>query len=295
VRFPAALPSPESAAWWLGPVPLRAYSVAILLGIVVAILMTRYRLRARGGTGEEIYDVAPWAIVLGIIGGRLYHVVSSPWPYFGEGGDLMSALRIWDGGLGIWGAVAVGAVGAYVGCQRHGHSFVDLADALAPGLLVAQAIGRWGNWFNNELYGGPSDSAWAVTIHEWDQAAGEAVRDASGQAIVKGTFEPTFLYESMWCLAAAVVLVLLDRHVRFRRGQLIALYVVLYTVGRFFFELMRTDPAQLVLGQRINVWVSLVVLVGGLMLFVARRRAEPRPLPSPELSRVAQPSESGTV
>ncbi|WP_153394750.1 prolipoprotein diacylglyceryl transferase [Ornithinicoccus halotolerans] len=279
--LPAAIPSPDTAVWWLGPVPLRAYALCIMLGIVAAVAITHYRLKARGGTGEEIFDIAVWAIVFGIIGGRLYHVVSSPWPYFGEDGNLLAALRIWEGGLGIWGAVALGAVGAWIGCRRHGHSFGDLADALAPGLLVAQALGRWGNWFNNELYGGPTDAPWAVVIHEWDAGAGRAVTDAAGEPVVLGTFQPTFLFESLWCLTLAVVLLLLDRRVPFRRGQVFALYIVGYTLGRFFIELMRTDPAQLVLGQRINVWVAAAVGLAGIVLYLVLGRRSDRPVRGP--------------
>jgi prolipoprotein diacylglyceryl transferase len=268
--LPAALPSPEQAVWYLGPLPVRAYAVCILLGILAAIWITARRLQARGGTGEEIYDVAPWAIGFGIVGGRLYHVVSSPRPYFGEDGRPLDALRIWEGGLGIWGAVALGAVGVWVGCRRHGHSFLDLADALVPGLLVAQALGRWGNWFNNELYGGPSDAPWALTIHEWDAGAGRAVRDASGEAVVLGTFQPTFLYESLWCLLVALAILLLDRRVRFARGQVLALYLMGYTAGRLVIELQRTDPAEIVLGQRVNVWVSVLVFLAGAVLYLWR-------------------------
>lgn len=276
--LPTALPSPEQAVWYLGPLPIRAYALCILLGIVAAIWITARRLQARGGTGEEIYDIAPWAIAFGIVGGRLYHVISSPRPYFGEGGNLLDAVKIWEGGLGIWGAVALGAVGAWIGCRRHGHSFADLADALAPGLLVAQALGRWGNWFNNELYGGPSDAPWALTIHEWDAATGSAVRDSSGDAVVLGTFQPTFLYESLWVLLVAVAILLLDRRVRFARGQVFGLYLMGYTMGRVVIEVMRTDPAEIVFGQRVNVWVSLLVFAGGALLYVVRGRRADHPV-----------------
>lgn len=270
-----ALPSPETGVWWIGPLPIRAYAVCIMLGIAAAIAIAYYRLKARGGTGQEIFDVSVWAIALGILGGRLYHVISSPDPYFGEGGNPLDVVRIWEGGLGIWGAIALGAVGVWIGARRHGHSFLDLADAIAPGLLVAQALGRWGNWFNNELYGEPSDLPWAVVIHQWDNAAGRAVTDAQGEAVVLGTFQPTFLYESLWCLAVAVVLLLVDRRFRLARGQVLALYVMGYTAGRLVFELMRTDPATIVLGQRINVWVSLgVFLLGAVLYAVLGRRAD---------------------
>lgn len=271
------LPSPEVAVWWIGPVPVRAYAVCIIVGILLAIWIGNKRMRARGGTGEEFVDVALWAVIFGIVGGRIYHVITSPGPYFGPDGNPMDAIRIWDGGLGIWGAVALGALGVWLGARRHGHSFVDMADALAPGLLVAQAVGRWGNWFNNELYGGPASGPLSLQIHRFDSSAGEAVRDADGNAIVLGTFQPTFLYESLWCLLVALVLVLIDRRWRLAKGQVFALYLVGYTLGRVWIELLRTDPATLVLGQRINVWVSLAVMLAGLVLFViAGRRAAAR-------------------
>lgn len=270
--MPMAIPSPEQAVWMLGPFPIRAYAFCILLGIVAAIVITNKRLQSRGGTGEEIYDIAPWAIAFGIVGGRIYHVISSPRPYFGADGNPVDALKIWEGGLGIWGAVALGAVGAYIGCRRHGHSFADLADSLAPGLLVAQAMGRWGNWFNNELYGGASDAPWALTIHEWDAGAGRAVVDAVGAPVVLGTFQPTFLYESFWCLLVALGIVLLDRRVRFARGQVFALYLMGYTAGRLVIELMRTDAAEIIFGQRVNVWVSIGIFLIGLALYVYRGR-----------------------
>jgi prolipoprotein diacylglyceryl transferase len=270
LSLPATLPSPEQSVWYLGPLPIRAYALCILVGIGAAILISFHRMRARGGTGEEIYDIAGWAVGFGIVGGRLYHVISSPRPYFGENGNPLDALKIWQGGLGIWGAIALGAVGAYIGCRRHDHSFADLADAIAPGLLVAQALGRWGNYFNNELYGGPSDAPWALQIHEWDAGAGRAVTDSAGDAVVLGTFQPTFLYESIWVLLVAVVIVIWDRRHRFARGQVFALYLMGYTLGRFFIELMRTDPAEIVLGQRVNVWVSVAIFALGLMLYLWR-------------------------
>jgi prolipoprotein diacylglyceryl transferase len=281
-----AIPSPEDAVWWLGPVPVRGYAMAILLGIFVALWMTSHRSRARGGTGQEIYDVAVPTIVLGIIGGRIYHVVSSPWPYFGEDGNIWDAVKIWEGGLGIWGAVALGALGAWWGARRHGHVFVDLLDAAIPGLLVAQALGRWGNWFNNELYGGESDAPWAVQIH--DMAGGQAVRDAAGDAVVLGTFQPIFLYESLWCLLVAVLILLADRRWRLARGQVFGLYLMGYTLGRFFFEVMRTDPAQLVLGQRVNVWVSIVIFALGLAVYLWRGRVGDLPARGP--AAVEQPA-----
>ncbi|MCG7321673.1 prolipoprotein diacylglyceryl transferase [Arsenicicoccus bolidensis] len=270
--LPTEIPSPTQGVWYLGPVPLRAYALCILAGILVAVWLTQRRLAARGGDPERVIDVAMWAVPFGIVGGRLYHVISSPQAYFGEGGHPVDALKIWNGGLGIWGAVALGALGAWIGCRRSGVSYLDFADALAPGLIIAQAIGRWGNWFNNELYGGPTDLPWALQIHEWDATTGKAVRDAGGQAVVLGSYHPTFLYESLWCLGVAALLVWADRRFRLRPGQVFALYVMGYTLGRVWIEMMRVDQANHVLGLRLNVWTSLLVFAFGLAWFVLARR-----------------------
>ena len=268
-----AIPSPVVGAWQLGPLTLRAYALCILAGIVVAVWITGRRLVDRGGTAEQALDVAAWAVPFGIVGGRLYHVITTPQPYFGEGGQPVRALFIWQGGLGIWGAVALGALGAWIGCRRNGVRFLDFADSAAPGVAVAQALGRWGNWFNNELYGRHTDVPWALTIHEWDQSKGQAVRDAAGNPIVLGTFHPTFLYESLWCLVLALLLVLADRRFSLRRGQVFALYVAGYPVGRIVFELMRSDTANKIFNVRVNVWTSILVFLLGVGLFAlfARR------------------------
>jgi prolipoprotein diacylglyceryl transferase len=262
-----AIPSPVVGAWHLGPLTLRAYALCILAGIVVAVWITGRRLVDRGGTAEQALDVAAWAVPFGIVGGRLYHVITTPQPYFGEGGQPVRALFIWQGGLGIWGAVALGALGAWIGCRRNGVRFLDFADSAAPGVAVAQALGRWGNWFNNELYGRHTDVPWALTIHEWDQSKGQAVRDAAGNPIVLGTFHPTFLYESLWCLVLALLLVLADRRFSLRRGQVFALYIAGYPVGRIVFELMRSDTANKIFNVRVNVWTSILVFLLGVGLF----------------------------
>jgi prolipoprotein diacylglyceryl transferase len=252
---------------------VRAYALCILAGIVVAVWITGRRLEDRGHARAKAVDISAWAVPFGIIGGRLYHVITTPQPYFGEGGHPIRALYIWQGGLGIWGAIALGAVGAWLGARRHGVPFLDFVDAAAPGVAVAQAIGRWGNWFNNELYGRATDVPWALTIHEWDQAAGHAVRDASGKAIVLGTYHPTFLYESIWCLLLALALVLADRRLPLRQGQVFGLYVAGYPLGRVVFELMRSDEANHILGVRINVWTSILVfLLGVVLVWTGRHR-----------------------
>nr|WP_223158570.1 prolipoprotein diacylglyceryl transferase [Yimella sp. cx-51] len=257
---------------WLGPFPLRGYALCILAGIVAAVWVCGRRLRDRGYQSEDALNVAWWAVPFGILGGRIYHVISSPQAYFGEGGRPLDAFKIWQGGLGIWGAIALGAFGAWLGCRKYNINFWDYADAAAPGVILAQAMGRWGNWFNNELYGERSTLPWALEIHEWDESAGEAVRDSAGNAVVLGYFQPTFLYESLWCLLVALIIVFVDRKYGLARGRSFALYVMLYPVGRIVFELMRTDPANRVLGLRLNVWTSLIVFALGAFLWWKFRR-----------------------
>jgi prolipoprotein diacylglyceryl transferase len=267
----ASIPSPTQGVWELGPLPIRAYALCIVAGIVAAVLITEKRWVARGGAPGDVLDIAVWAVPFGIVGGRLYHVISSPRPYFGEGGDPMRAFAIWEGGLGIWGAIALGGVGAWIACRRRGIPLPAFADALAPGLLVAQAIGRLGNWFNNELYGGPTDLPWALKIYEWEN--GRAALGADGQPIVLGYFQPAFLYEALWNLAAAALVIWADRRFRLSHGRAFALYVAGYCTGRLWIELLRTDPAEHFFGVRLNVFTSIVVgLLAVAYLFWQRGR-----------------------
>jgi prolipoprotein diacylglyceryl transferase len=238
-------------------------------GIVAAVWLTEKRWVARGGAPGEVLDIAVWAVPFGIIGGRLYHVISSPRPYFGEGGDPLRALAIWEGGLGIWGAIALGGVGAWIACRRRGIPLPAFADAVAPGLLVAQAIGRLGNWFNNELFGGPTDLPWALRIYEWE--GGRAVVGADGEPVVAGLFHPTFLYELLWNLAAAAVVIWADRRFRLGHGRAFALYVAAYCLGRLWIELLRTDPAETFFGVRLNVFTSVIVGLLAVAYFVWQR------------------------
>lgn len=267
-----AIPSPEQAVWYLGPVPVRAYALCILAGIVLAMWWTGRRLDARGMREDAIWDIGVWVIPFGIVGGRLYHVITSPGPYFGPGGHPLDAFKVWHGGLGIWGAVALGALGAWFGCRQTGVPFRVLAGAVAPPLATAQAIGRWGNWFNNELYGGPLNAPWALEIHQWDGRTGQAVHDAAGHAVVQGTYHPTFLYESLWCLAIAGVLIVIERRLRPAPGQLFGAYLMLYTLGRGVIESLRIDEATMILGLRLNVWTSLAVFALGAFLWWWWRR-----------------------
>src|SRR5579875_3872052 len=279
----ASIPSPTQSVWHLGPFPLRAYALCIIAGIIVAVWLTVRRFRDRGGNPDHVWDVAAWAIVFGIVGGRLYHVVSDPELYFGAGRHPIDAFKIWDGGLGIWGAIALGTLGAWIGCRRRGIKLMVFADAAVPGVIFAQAIGRWGNWFNNELYGGPTSVPWKLEIHDINVATGHAQPCTFGHlgAQVCGYYQPTFLYESLWDLAIGVGLILLDRKLRLGRGNVAALYVMGYTAGRGWIEALRIDHANHILGLRLNDWTSIIVFLLGLAWFVKHGGFHDEREPSP--------------
>lgn len=266
------LPSPTVGVFHLGPLPLRMYALCILAGIVLAVWLTGRRLAVHGHDRGTVLDIAGWAVIFGIVGGRLYHVITTPEPYWGANGHPLDALKIWNGGLGIWGAIALGALGAWIGCRRSNVSFLEFADAAAPGVAFAQALGRWGNWFNNELHGGPTTLPWGLKVYSWDQSAGRAVTDAAGNPVVSGIYHPTFLYESLFLVALGVFLLLASRRWSLAPGQVFGLYVALYPVGRIIVEKMRTDEAELILGQRLNVWTSIAVFALGWWIFWATGR-----------------------
>ncbi|GAA4696381.1 prolipoprotein diacylglyceryl transferase [Promicromonospora umidemergens] len=270
------IPSPSEHTWYLGIVPLRAYALAILAGIAIAVWMTARRWKARGGKPDDVLDIVFWAVPFGLLGGRVYHVLSSPDRYFGEnfsgGGDPIKALYIWEGGLGIWGAVALGAVGAWIGCRQKGVRLSSFADAAAPGLLVAQAVGRLGNWFNQELYGRPTELPWGLYI----DAEYLVSNPATGVAYPEGTlFHPTFLYELLWCLAMAGALLFLDRRFKLGHGRVFWAYVLLYTLGRVWIEMLRIDDAELVLGLRLNVWTSVLLGLAAMVISTVLARRFP--------------------
>ncbi|NDL55468.1 prolipoprotein diacylglyceryl transferase [Phytoactinopolyspora sp. XMNu-373] len=274
VALPSSIPSPEQAEIQLGPLPIRAYALAIIIGIVVAIWLGTRRWAARGGVPEAVVDIAIWAVPFGIVGARIYHVVTDYQLYFSEGRDPMRAFEIWQGGLGIWGAIAGGALGAWIACRRRNIPLPAMADALAPGILIAQGIGRWGNYFNNELYGRQTDLPWGLEVHQMEN--GRAVRGPDGEPVLlDGLYHPTFLYESLWAFAVAGLLIWADRRFRLGHGRVFALYVAGYTLGRSLFEYLRIDEANEILGLRVNQWVSALLFVAAVVYVIWSARTRP--------------------
>jgi prolipoprotein diacylglyceryl transferase len=250
----ASIPSPSSGTIDIG-INLHVYGVLLAIGVVVAATMAERRWKRWGHDPREFQNIVVVVVICGVIGARLYHVASD---YQLFEGDWLRAFEIWKGGLSIWGVVIGGMLGIIVMCRRKGYDTLGLMDAIVPGLLVAQALGRLGNWFNQELFGEPSKLPWALEIDRVNRPAGfENV----------ATFHPTFLYESLYCLVLLVVLLQLERRVRLRRGQLGAIYVMGYTFGRFWLEHLRIDDANLVLGFRINAWVSALCFLAGALWF----------------------------
>ena len=268
----ASFPSPPQGVWHLGPIPLRAYALFIIIGIIAALLIGDRRWEARGGERGVIYDIALWAVPFGLIGGRLYHLATDWRTYFGEGGaGPIAALRIWDGGLGIWGAVALGGVGAWIACRRRGIPLPAFADAIAPGIVLAQAIGRIGNYFNQELYGRETTMPWGLEIfYRRDPAGFVDVHSLDGVSTgqLAMVVQPTFLYELLWNLLIFVVLIVLDRRFTLGHGRLFATYVAGYCIGRFWVELLRDDTATHIAGIRINSFTSTFVLIGAVVYLI---------------------------
>ncbi|WP_433202507.1 prolipoprotein diacylglyceryl transferase [Dactylosporangium sp. CS-047395] len=266
--FLAAIPSPARGVWHLGQLPIRAYALCIIAGIVVAVALTTRRWVAAGNRRDDVVDVAMWAVPFGIVGGRIYHVLTDPELYFAAGRNPVRALYVWEGGLGIWGAIALGAVGAWIGCRRRGISLAAFADAAAPGLVVAEAIGRLGNYFNQELYGRPTNLPWALRIDPEHRPA--ATPDIA-------LYHPTFLYEALWCLGVAALVLWAERRFALRNGQALALCIAAYTVGRFWVELLRVDTVNHVLGVRLNTFTSAIVFAAAVAaLWWSRTRTKER-------------------
>lgn len=269
-----SIPSPTSSAFEVGPLTIHYYALCILLGITVAVLLTRSRYRARGGNPDEINELAAYAIPAGIIGGRLYHVVTSPEAYLGANGRIGDAVKIWEGGMGIWGAVALGTFIIWVltRTKKYSLTFLEIADIAAPGLLIAQAIGRFGNWFNIELFGRPTTLPWGLEVPiEFRPAGYESF----------ATFHPTFLYESLWSIAGALLLLRfasLQKWLGEKSGQLFLAYISIYCLGRLWIEMLRIDQAHRIGGIRLNVWVALLLLIISATV-AAKRRRSPKETP----------------
>jgi prolipoprotein diacylglyceryl transferase len=276
-----SIPSPDSGTIDVGPLPLHAYGLLLAIGILVAGWVGERRWVAKGHSQEEFSKIAVGTVIGGIVGARLYHVATD-YQLFTD--DWVSVVKIWEGGLSIWGAVGGGAIVLAVLCWRFRMDFLDLADALVPGVALAQAIGRWGNWFNQELFGRPTDLPWGLEIDPANRPAGYAADT---------TFQPMFLYESIFNLAVFGALLWSERQFELRKGQLLTLYIAFYTFGRFFFEHLRIDEAHEILGLRVNAWVSVLLFVGAIVWFVwlgrHRDRATPAGLPFRDKPATTEP------
>lgn len=274
VNVVTSIPSPSVSYIDIGPVRVHFYALCIIAGIVVAVLMTNHRLSKRGAEPWVVIDIALLAVPLAIIAARIYHVLTHFDFYFGEGKNPLSALYIWEGGIAIYGALIGGAIGAWLGCRWTGIRFWTFADALAPGLILAQALGRFGNWFNHELFGLPTDLPWGLEI--------ESTNPAFPAGLAPGTlFHPTFLYEVIWNVAGAVVLLWAGRRLRLQWGRLFGLYLIWYSGGRIVWESIRIDQSDVFLGLRTNVWAAILGVIVGLVIMLVQRRRHPGYEPSP--------------
>jgi prolipoprotein diacylglyceryl transferase len=260
-----SIPSPDVSYIEIGPVRIYFYALFILTGILLAMLLAESRLKARGVESGVALDVSFWAIPFGILGARFFHVVTHPNDYFFEGADLLAPFRIWEGGLAIYGALIFGSLGAYIGARRSGIKFTAYLDAVAPGILLAQAIGRWGNYFNNELFGQPTDLPWGLEIPSSNPAYPAGLPDGV-------LFHPTFLYESIWSLVGVALLIAADKRFNLRWGRMMGLYLVYYSIGRIWVEAIRIDPSEIVLGLRINIWSAIAGIAVGLAVMVIQSR-----------------------
>jgi prolipoprotein diacylglyceryl transferase len=283
----ASIPSPPISYFDIGPLRIHIYALCIIAGIIAATLLTNWRLTRRGAEPWVVIDIALIAVPLAIIGARIFHVLTHPGFYFGEGADLWAVFRIWEGGIAIYGALIGGAIGAWLGCKWTGIRFWTFADALAPGLLLAQAMGRFGNWFNQELFGLPTDVPWGLEI------------DSDNAAFPPGLapdtlFHPTFLYEVLWNSLGVLFLLWVGRRFRLQWGRVFALYLIWYSAGRIVWESIRIDPSEIFLGLRSNVWAAIVGVIVGLIIFFAQKRRHPGLEPSPYV-RGREWTRAGTV
>lgn len=267
----AYIPSPTISQFSIGPATIHIYALCILMGIVLAVWITTTRWKKLGGNFDQVLDITLVSVPAGIIGARLYHIITTPERFFGPDGDWAEMFRIWNGGLGIWGGVLFGALAAWAWCRHKHYPMALLADAIAPGLLVAQAVGRLGNWFNQELYGAPTTLPWGLKLNMEGTAIGHSEQCYDGATCPSGTlFHPTFLYEMIWNLIGAAIIVYIGSKAmkKLKAGSLLAVYIMWYTLGRTWIESLRIDYAHEFLGVRINVWVSMAVFVLGAVSFI---------------------------
>ena len=263
---PQQIPAPPTGGFFIGPVEIRYYAICILTGIFVAAWLSRRRFVRRGGDGDRFDTIALILVVVGIIGARLYHVITDYQLYFGPGRNPWQAFNIRSGGLGIWGGVMLGALAAWLLARRYRLSFGALADVIAPGLLFAQSLGRVGNWFNQELFGRPTDLPWALYVDPQYRPSGYESY---------ATYHPTFLYEMAWTGLGGFVLLWVERRFKLGRGKLFTCYVIWYTFGRFFIESLRIDPVNQVGGWRVNSYVSLILFAAAVALLIWQLRRRP--------------------
>ncbi len=245
----ASIPSPDQSTLEIGPLSIHYYGLTLLVGIVAAVWITGFRWTRRGGDWDLIFRVSVWGVAFGIIGARIYHVITS-WNELPD--EWWGPFAIWKGGLGVWGGIGLGCIVGAIVAHRSGASIAKLADCLAPALLVAQGIGRFGNWWNQELFGKPTDLRWGLEISPEHRPI---------EYIESATFHPTFLYEALWCFAAAGLLLLVERRFRIRPGGLFAVYVIFYSIGRLWIETLRIDPSHEWGGVRLNVWVAALAII----------------------------------
>ena len=267
----AYIPSPTISQFSIGPVTIHIYALCILLGIVLAVWITATRWKKLGGNFDQVLDITLVSVPAGIVGARIYHIITTPERFFGPNGDWAEMFRIWNGGLGIWGGVLLGALAAWAWCRHKHYPMALLADAIAPGLLVAQAVGRLGNWFNQELYGAPTTFPWGLKLNMEGTAIGHSEQCYDGSTCPSGTlFHPTFLYEMIWNLIGAAIIVYIGSKAmkKLKAGSLFTVYIMWYTLGRTWIESLRIDYAHEFLGVRINVWVSMAVFVLGVVAFI---------------------------
>jgi prolipoprotein diacylglyceryl transferase len=267
-HFVASIPAPSISSFIVGPFVVHIYALFILTGIVLAIWIANHRLTKRGGESGVAIDIALWAVPFGIVGGRVFHVLTHLGDYFYEGADYSAIFRVWEGGLAIYGAILFGLFGAWIGARIAGVRFWSFVDAVAPGVLLAQAIGRWGNYFNQELFGTPTTLPWGLEI--------DITNPAYPAGLPAGVlFHPTFLYESIWSLIGVVLLINLDKRFELRWGKMFALYIAFYSLGRIWTESLRLDPSEVILGLRTNIWSAIAGILAAVILWRVQSRRHP--------------------